>query len=380
MSNRFSRINHWLLLAVTVLCISFAGLFTYSSPTPDLDSICSQTEPELYVSDTSDDPSPSSVSSMILTSETDSADKTAEKKSSASKKFKVSPEASKGVWTSSGSSWMFLIDGVPFSGWLTDTDKKRYYFGSDGIMQTGWITVDGKTYYMDMDGIMQTEDLKIGKKTYHFNEDGSLKGKSPMNKKSVALTFDDGPSSFTGRLLDCLEKNNAKATFFMTGSEIASFPEEVKRMSKLGCELGNHTYDHKDLTTLSQEEVNSEIDSVNQQLTDLTGHSASVIRPPYGAVNDMILVSVNVPVILWSIDTLDWKTKDVQATVQAVMDNVQDGSIILMHDIFSTSVDAAEILIPQLINNGYNLVTVSELARLHNTNMVPGTTYGGFTR
>ena len=192
------------------------------------------------------------------------------------------------------------------------------------------------------------------------------------------LTFDDGPSSFTNRLLDCLEKNNAKATFFMTGTEIASFPDEVKRMKKLGCELGNHTYDHTELTTLSFDEISSEVDKVNEQLINLTGEGASVVRPPYGSVNDTVKSAINLPLILWSIDTLDWKTLNAESTVEEVMNNVTDGSVILMHDIFSTSVDAAEILIPQLIEKGYQLVTVHELAALHQTELSAGVTYSEF--
>ncbi len=101
-----------------------------------------------------------------------------------------------------------------------------------------------------------------------------------------------------------------------------------------------------------------------------------MVRPPYGSVNDTVESTVGTPMILWSIDTLDWKTQDVESTVEEVMNNVKDGSIILMHDIFSTSVDAAEILIPQLIEEGYQLVTVHELASLHQAqNLSTGVTY-----
>ena len=311
---------------------------------------------------------------------------------------KVSPEAKKGVWTASGSDWIFLVDGTSYTGWLTDTDGKQYYFDKAGIMQTGWVDVGNKRYYMNLDGIMQTGDITVDGKTYHLNADGSLQGydpstatvqsdssgkKSKKEKKStpktIALTFDDGPSSFTDRLLDCLEANNAKATFFMVGKEILSFPDEVKRMKALGCELGNHTYDHTDLATLSASDISSQISRVDQELVNLTGQGATVVRPPYGSVNDTVKSTVGTPMILWSIDTLDWKTQDVQATVEEVMNNVQDGSIILMHDIYSTSVDAAEILIPQLIEDGYQLVTVHELAAAHGKELNPGITYGEFT-
>lgn len=102
------------------------------------------------------------------------------------------------------------------------------------------------------------------------------------------------------------------------------------------------------------------------------------MRPPYGSVNDTVKSAINLPLILWSIDTLDWKTLNAESTVEEVMNNVTDGSVILMHDIFSTSVDAAEILIPQLIEKGYQLVTVHELAALHQTELSAGVTYSEF--
>lgn len=326
----------------------------------------------------------------------------AEKSSSSGRR--ISDEAASGTWTSSGSSWLFMVNGKAHTGWLTDTDGKTYYFDKDGIMQTGWVDADGKRYYMDLDGIMQTGIVTVDGKSYELLDDGSLKGYKAKTKKSaptptakakssssqsnaskkktdkyVALTFDDGPSSFTDRLLDCLEANNSKATFFMVGKEIDSFPDEVKRMEKLGCELGNHTYSHVDLTTLSPEDMSAEIAGVDEDLVKLVGHGATVLRPPYGNINDSVRSTVGTPMILWSIDTLDWETQDAQQTVDTVMSQVQDGSIILMHDIFSTSVDAAEIFIPKLIDEGYQLVTIHELAKIKGTELQTGIAYGDFT-
>ena len=309
---------------------------------------------------------------------------------------KVSKEAASGVWTSSGSNWLFMVDGKAHTGWLTDTDGKTYYFNKDGIMQTGWVDADGKRYYMDQDGIMQTGIITVDGKSYELLNDGSLKdykaedptptptdsskkSSKKVTTKYVALTFDDGPSSFTNRLLDCLEKNNAKATFFMVGKEIDSFPDEVKRMEALGCELGNHTYSHVDLTTLSPEDMSAEIAGVDEDLVNLVGHGATVLRPPYGNIDDSVRATVGTPMILWSIDTLDWETQDAGQITDAVMSQVQDGSIILMHDIFSTSVDAAEVFIPKLIDEGYQLVTVHELAKIKGTELQTGIAYGDFT-
>lgn len=394
-SDHLPRTNRWLVLLAFVFCLLLSGLFTRSSAGPA--PVIAEHEPQ--ISDSSEN-----TELTVADSASDSA--TSEKSSSGKKSSpkNSSKSETEGVWVASGSNWMYLVDDKAYTGWFTDTDGKRYYFDSAGIMQTGWTDIKGKRYYLDLDGILQTGDIQIDGKTYHLNEDGSLKGykakkssesseakktssaskssdsatSSENSQKAVALTFDDGPSSFTGRLLDCLEANNAKATFFMTGTEIASFPDEVKRMNKLGCELGNHTYDHTDLTTLSAEEVSTEIFQVDQQLVELTGQEATVVRPPYGSVNDTVRSVIDTPMILWSIDTLDWKTQDVQSIIEEVMNNIQDGSVILMHDIFSTTVDAAEILIPQLIEDGYELLTVHELADAKGTELTAGTTYSEF--
>ena len=418
MSGHFFRTNRWLVTAAVLVCILSGGLFTHSAAAPSRDHSENSTG-VLIAENTKDNKSTQTTEKVTDLKETKStkdtgdtekkvtitptpAKSSAKEDSSADKDQetgnKVSPEAKKGVWTNSGSDWIFLVDGTAYTGWLTDTDGKQYYFDKAGIMQTGWVDVENKRYYMDLDGIMQTGDITVDGKTYHLNADGSLQGYEPSavtaqsdssdkkskkkkktTQKTIALTFDDGPSSFTDRLLDCLEANNAKATFFMVGKEILSFPDEVKRMKALGCELGNHTYDHTDLATLSASDISSEISRVDQELVNLTGQGATVVRPPYGSVNDTVKATVGTPMILWSIDTLDWKTQDVQATVEEVMNNVQDGSIILMHDLYSTSVDAAEILIPQLIEDGYQLVTVHELAAAHGKELNPGITYGEFT-
>ena len=402
MSDHLPRTNRWLILLSVVLCLIVGGIFTRSSAvtsqadvsgdagvfvSEDQDS--EEFTSEKAVTDNNDNFTDDSSVKLYGTTSSGSSEST---ESGPALSSDISPEASEGKWASSGSSWMFLVDDKPYTGWFTDTDGKQYYMDKTGIVQTGWTDIGKKRYYFDMDGVLQTGTVKIGKKTYELDTDGSLKGYTPKKKtsgksgssdastakKSIALTFDDGPSSFTNRLLDCLEKNNAKATFFMTGTEIASFPDEVKRMKKLGCELGNHTYDHTELTTLSFDEISSEVDKVNEQLINLTGEGASVVRPPYGSVNDTVRSAINLPLILWSIDTLDWKTLNAESTVEEVMNNVKDGSVILMHDIFSTSVDAAEILIPQLIEKGYQLVTVHELAALHQTELSAGATYSEF--
>lgn len=319
--------------------------------------------------------------------------------------FAASPEASVGVWTPNGSRWMFLVNGTPYYGWLTDLDGKRYYMDPDGNMHVGWLDDGGKRYYMDLDGIMQTGTVTIDDEKYQFLEDGSLKGyeagenaseevspapeeasdqETPVpeapaaEQKMVALTFDDGPSSFTNRLLDCLEANNVKATFFLVGTEASYFTEEVKRIASLGCELGNHSNSHTDFTTLDAGSIQNEISKVDELVMELTGQTTTVLRPPYGSYNSTVASLVNLPMILWSIDTLDWETQDAQKIVDAVMSEVKDGSVILMHDLFPETVDAIEILIPRLKEEGYTMMTIHELAAAKGVELQPGTAYRFF--
>ena len=334
--------------------------------------------------------------------------------------YSVSPESQEGEWVPQGESWMFMVNGAAYTGWLNDADGKRYYLDSDGLMHTGWLELDGKSYYLDQDGIMQTGSVTIEGETYTFFPSGVLddgsgdieteSGKeselktekdnekgtdaeestqavldqeastlSSAEKKYLALTFDDGPSEFTDRLLDCLEKNHAKATFFLVGKEIPNFPDAVERMETLGCEIGNHTYAHTDLTTLTQEEISSSIGETDQLILELVGHGGTLVRPPYGASNPLVEETIATPLILWSVDTEDWDTRDQKKTQKAILDGAYDGAIILMHDLFESTVAACEKAIPRLIRQGYELVTVHELAAAHGMSIHSGILYGEFT-
>ena len=186
----------------------------------------------------------------------------------------------------------------------------------------------------------------------------------PTNgKKAVALTFDDGPSKHTARILNCLEANGAKATFFVVGPNVQKFGDTLRRAVSLGMEIGNHTVNHLNLKTLSEAEIKSEINTNADYIEAATGIRPKLVRPPYGNYTSNILAIANQPFILWSIDTLDWKTRDAQSTINSVLSSVKDGDIILMHDLYEPTAAAAETIIPELIKMGFDLVTVSELAQ-----------------
>lgn len=182
-------------------------------------------------------------------------------------------------------------------------------------------------------------------------------------KPMVALTFDDGPTrKYTIAILDALKENQASATFFILGSRANNFPEILQRMVLEGNEIGNHTFSHKQLTTLSKENVEEEIANTQESIHNITNKYPEMIRPPYGSKNDMVLqCTQGKKLVTWSLDTQDWKSRNPEVIVNKVLSEVKDGDIILLHDLYDSTAQAAIILIPKLIEEGYQLVTVSQL-------------------
>ena len=206
------------------------------------------------------------------------------------------------------------------------------------------------------------------------------------NKKIIALTFDDGPSTDetngTSDLLDLLEQYDSKATFFCLGNRLNDESAPLlKRMVELGCEIGNHSYDHAQLTKLDAKGVRDEIDTTNELIKKYSGRDCRIIRPPYGAAdNDIVPANVSQPFIMWDMDTLDWKTKNAASVISLVekyKEQDWDGAVILMHDIHPTTIEACKTIIPELVKDGYQLVTISELAYLKGVKLEPGKSYWG---
>lgn len=184
------------------------------------------------------------------------------------------------------------------------------------------------------------------------------------DKPMVALTFDDGPSAHTGRLLDIFEKYGGKGTFFVLGNTLDNRKETLKRMALQGHEIGNHSWSHRQFTNISRDEVKDQIMMTRAKIYEITGVDCKLVRPPYGACNDEIRdigKELGVSFINWSVDTLDWKSKNADAVYNEIMKDVGDGHIILCHDLHKSTVDAMEKVVPDLIEKGYQLVTVSEL-------------------
>lgn len=183
-----------------------------------------------------------------------------------------------------------------------------------------------------------------------------------MIPKQVALTFDDGPhADFTPMLLDGLKERGVKVTFFLMGENIEGKEEIVKRMEAEGHLIGSHSYKHQQMTKLQEGTVLDSIEKNSELIASITGKYPLYLRPPYGDWNDTLENDVNMTTVFWTVDSLDWKYQNTAKTVRKILQDTDDGDIILMHDIFKTSVDAALEVIDTLEKEGYTFVTVDEL-------------------
>ena len=196
----------------------------------------------------------------------------------------------------------------------------------------------------------------------------------------VALTFDDGPySPVTNRILDALEAAGGRATFFVEGDRVAGCASVLRRSRALGCQTAIHTWDHTNfLTRRTAEEIRAELDQCSQAVVEVLDEAPTLVRPIGGVLDDAVCAAVDYPIVLWSVDTRDWDTQNADATVSAVLDTVQDGDIVLMHDLYPATAEAVERLVPELVERGFQLVTVEELAQAKGIDLDPHTKYYHF--
>lgn len=206
---------------------------------------------------------------------------------------------------------------------------------------------------------------------FHLNEFESQleaykqKKQKEKEKKVVALTFDDGPSpDVTPRVLNILQEYKAKATFFMLGSQVEFYPAIAKQVASLGHEVASHSYHHPDLTKMDLNHIQEEFKRTSEEIKKATGQEPTLFRPPYGAYNDEVINYAkdhNYAIVLWSIDSLDWKHRNPSDIINLILKDLTDGAIILLHDIHQTTADSLPQLLSTLKEEGYEFVTVSEL-------------------
>ena len=198
------------------------------------------------------------------------------------------------------------------------------------------------------------------------------------SRPMIALTFDDGPSEQTFRILDVLEEYGGRATFCVVGNRLESYSNVLLYIAAQESEIACHTWDHKKLTELSTSQMRSQITRVNDLVFEMTGRTVRVLRCPYGSFNGSlrkVCADLNMVIASWLTDTLDWSTRSKAKTVKALINNAENGNIVLMHDLYVTTADAVIEAVPKLVAGGYQLVTVSELLSFHKDGVVPGTVY-----
>ena len=248
-----------------------------------------------------------------------------------------------------------------------------YKYSSDIYDKIKETNINNNTYILDKDKIevyfnnINFKDLDyIPYVTISLTEDVYVEdGTENQNKKYIAFTFDDGPSKYTKELIKTLELNNSSATFFMLGNRMKYNEDIVKEVYNSNSEVASHTYSHKNLNKLSSKDILSEINSPVIAFNEITGGDIKYLRPPYGNYND-IVKSTNYPIILWNIDPKDWLVKDSSKVYNSVLKHACDGCIVLMHDIYPTTIEAVKMLIPKLNSMGYEVVSVSNLAKYKN--------------
>lgn len=234
-----------------------------------------------------------------------------------------------------------------------------------------------KIPYKELIGVFKKEYLNGVKKEENVQQKRDLK--QFEGKKLIAFTFDDGPSSsHTNRLLNELDKYNARVTFFVVGSRVDKNKETLLKAYKQGNQIGNHSYSHKNLTKLSEKDLNKEIGETNKKIENVTGEKATLLRPPYGSFNDKVKKLSKMNIIMWNIDTLDWKYRDKEKIANNILKNASDGAIVLLHDLYDTSIDGALIAMKKLEKEGYAFVTIDEMCELKGVKMDFKKSYNSF--
>lgn len=256
-------------------------------------------------------------------------------------------------------------------------ERGKYLPMSDGTVEVSFSYDEIRDLLIDNfkhDSKLDAENEKTPSNKLEVIPKSNIDPEKPM----VALTFDDGPSMHTERLLDVFEEYGGSGTFFVLGYLIDGKEEILTRAVQDGHELGNHSFDHSQLTNLSDEQLTDQIMKTRALIYSATGYDTKIMRPPYGAYNEDVLrvgATLDTSFVNWSLDTLDWKTRNADAVYNSIMNTVKDGDIILCHDLHGTTVDAMERVIPALIDEGYQLVTVSQLMEYSDNELEAGKMY-----
>lgn len=183
-------------------------------------------------------------------------------------------------------------------------------------------------------------------------------------KPTIAFTFDDGPSKYTKKIVELLKKHNAVGTFFVIGNKVNIYKDTIALMHKNGNEIGNHSYNHKWLTRLEKDEFLNQINDTQEVVKNITGTYPKLLRPTYGSINKWLRKNSELDIVMWDVDTNDWRIKNYTTIANKALPKIKDGDVILMHDVYEKTYKALEIMLPKLKEKGFQFVTVSELKEL----------------
>lgn len=214
---------------------------------------------------------------------------------------------------------------------------------------------------IEFDNISYEPVVKIS-----LNKESNTFKEYDSSKKFIAFTFDDGPSSYTLDILNTLELNESSATFFMLGTNMINYEDTVLKVYNSNSEVGNHTYSHKDLTSIPYYELDYEISEVENIFQRITGSSIKYLRPPYGKYNETVKGFVSYPIVKWNIDPSDWLEQDSKEVYNLIINSACDGCIVVLHDIYSETNEAVKMIVPMLKSLNYEIVSVSNLIKYKN--------------
>ncbi len=237
------------------------------------------------------------------------------------------------------------------SGWK----KKRWLWALAGILFWG-VVLHGREQGIRTGAAADTVNTGVR------DEDGKQDEVSPQESKKIALTFDDGPHPvYTEQMLEVLEEAQIPATFFLLGQNIEGREELVREIAQKGHLIGNHTFHHVQITGLPREQAYEEIKKTSDLIEELTGRGTEYVRPPFGTWNEGLESELDLIPVMWTIDTLDWTTQNVDSVVNQVVNNAGEDDIILMHDSYQSTVQAVKRIVELLKADGFEFVTVDEV-------------------
>ncbi len=270
----------------------------------------------------------------------------------------------------------FIVEGIKEN---KDNLGSKFYYVKDNEVTIYYYNYSLLYDIKDINLTINYNEIKdiINFKTVLYkeyqNEDGY---KYDSNKKSIAITFDDGPSiEFNPKINEVLSDNKAHATFFMVGYMMNNCKSCISNTVNHGNIVGSHTFEHMNLTKNDIGTINTSLNKVNNIYKEVVGKNIKYLRPPYGSFNKTNLSNINLSFILWNLDTEDWRYRNKEHVVNYIKENVKDGCIILMHELYQSSYEALEEILPWLYANDYQVVNIEELASLKGTTLNNNTAY-----